>query len=249
MSNTSRNPNSKGQLFVNIDPDKIDSVVRYAYESANISYTGPGQPIAGETAASYLGELARAAEFQSLPYCEHIRDFHHEELRRQTPIVTSGAIPHLPPINQTELKNMVYQLDKALNVMRDRIFSHDLLVDIGGNQHTTTIKNKEDRKQRGRKRKHEKDSDQLVIAALAKHHQYDSGSVLNYEPATNRGLAKNYKLSNNALSRFFEDKGGIDEYRHWCINQTIGIKIAVWRGELDQHLHLRPEEYGRRAED
>src|SRR5262249_46884773 len=42
----------------------------------------------------------------------------------------------------------------------------------------------------GRPKKDEKDSAAVVIAALCRHHGYqEDGSVANYEPATNRGLA------------------------------------------------------------
>ena len=78
----------------------------------------------------------------------------------------------------------------------------------------------------GRPKSTEKDSATKVIAALAAHHGYEeNGSVTNYEPATNRGLAKEYGLSPNALSRFLAATLGEDGHKTYgiaCRKKTIG---------------------------
>ena len=99
----------------------------------------------------------------------------------------------------------------------------------------------------GRPKKNEKDSATKVIAALSKWHEYDNGSVINPEPATNRGLAKEYDgLAQNALTRFLKDRGGCKKYKSACHDGSIRALLALWRGELpNRHLRLRSHESGR----
>jgi hypothetical protein len=106
----------------------------------------------------------------------------------------------------------------------------------------------------GRPKKTEKDSATKVVAALAKHHGFEeNGSVTNYEPASNRGLAEAYGLSPNALSRFLSAKfvkDGHKQYKIACRNDKIGAMLALWRGELPGRLaDLLPEESGRGEDD
>src|SRR5579871_95860 len=61
-------------------------------------------------------------------------------------------------------------------------------------------------KRTGRRKKTEKDSASLVVAALNKWHGNEGGSVTNHEHATNRGLGEKFGLSKNALSRFLKDQ-------------------------------------------
>jgi hypothetical protein len=106
----------------------------------------------------------------------------------------------------------------------------------------------------GRPKRTEKDSTTKVVAALSKHHGYEeNGSVTNYEPATNRELAKEYDLSPNALSRFLTAKlrkNGHKMYRIKCRKKEIGILLTLWRGELPGRLaDLLPEASGRGEDD
>jgi hypothetical protein len=109
------------------------------------------------------------------------------------------------------------------------------------------------RRQTGRPKKEEKDSATKVVAALSAHHGYREGmSVMNREPATNRGL-KRYGVSGNALSRFLNAKlgeGGHSQYKVACRNGRIGTLLALWRRELPgRHLILQPHESGREDDD
>jgi hypothetical protein len=97
----------------------------------------------------------------------------------------------------------------------------------------------------GRPKKTEKDSVAKVVAALSQHHGYGEGmSVMNREPATNRGLADQYDLSPNSLSRFLTNKLGKDGHKRYhiaCHDGQIGTLLALWRGELPSHHSvLRP---------
>lgn len=117
------------------------------------------------------------------------------------------------------------------------------------------------RKRTGRPRKDEKDSATKVIAALTKHHGYENGSVTNFEPATNRGIAHEYGLSQNALSRFLNEKlgkgnpksGGHKGYIAACNRDArigIGALLTLWQGEVPERLaELLPHESGRDDED
>jgi hypothetical protein len=92
----------------------------------------------------------------------------------------------------------------------------------------------------GRPKKTEKDSATKVVAALSAHHGYESGSVTNYVPATNRGLAERFGVSKNALTRFLKDRFPNEEYpfkkyKVACRNKTIGTFLALWNGELPGH--------------
>jgi hypothetical protein len=99
----------------------------------------------------------------------------------------------------------------------------------------------------GRPKKTEKDSAAKVVAALSQHHGYGEGmSVMSREPATNRGLADQYDLSANALSRFLTSKLGKDGHKQYhiaCRDGRLGALLALWRGELPtRHADLRPGE-------
>jgi hypothetical protein len=106
----------------------------------------------------------------------------------------------------------------------------------------------------GRPKRSEKDSATKVIAALAAHHGYGVGmSVTNFEPATNRGLAEEYGMAANALSRFLNAMLGEDGHNKYvtaCRNGKIGSLLALWQREMPGHqADLRPEEYGRDRHD
>jgi hypothetical protein len=107
----------------------------------------------------------------------------------------------------------------------------------------------------GRPKKTEKDSETLVVAALSKWHGYEGGSVTNYEPATNRGLADKFHLSPNALSRFLKKKFSKekDPHRRYvtaCHNETIGALLTLWNREMPgRHADLLPPESGRDNDD
>jgi hypothetical protein len=110
------------------------------------------------------------------------------------------------------------------------------------------------RKPQGRRLKQETGNDTLVLAALKNHHKYEScGSVGNFDPATNRGLAEAYDLSENALSRFLERKLGGDAgriYKNLCAKQEIGYHLTLWAGEGSSRLaDLTAAESGRRDDD
>jgi hypothetical protein len=101
----------------------------------------------------------------------------------------------------------------------------------------------------GRPRNTDKDSATKVVAALSKYHGYGEGmSVTNREPATNRGLAAEYDLSANALTRFLTAKLGKNGHRQYaaaCRNGRIGALLALWRGETPERLlNLLPNESG-----
>ncbi len=94
-------------------------------------------------------------------------------------------------------------------------------------------------KRKGRTRKGETDKDMLVIAALAKHHDYGSGgNVGNPEPAGVNQLAKDYGLTTAAISRFFgkQSTTGHKGYKVACHDGSIGLKLALWQNEPHDRL-------------
>ena len=118
----------------------------------------------------------------------------------------------------------------------------------------------------GRPRKGEMDKDHLVIGALVEHHGYQQGgSVINYNPAKTARLAQlasegNVTVSKATVSRFFTTKfpgqkknlpgRGYKGYENACTAEKIGLLLAIWQGDLGEHLaDLEPEEYGRREDD
>lgn len=110
------------------------------------------------------------------------------------------------------------------------------------------------RRKTGRPNNAEKDSATKVVAALCKHHGYeDNGSIVDYTPATNRGLAERYGLSANALSRFLVAKLGQSGHKRYvvaCRQRTLGKLLTLWRGELPSRCaDLLPHEDGRGYED
>jgi hypothetical protein len=103
------------------------------------------------------------------------------------------------------------------------------------------------RRKTGRPKKTERDSATKVIAALSKHHGYEEGgSAMNHDPATNRGLADDFDLSENALSRFLKGHGGYTKYKAACRNGTIDTLLALWNRECAARFAaLLPEERDR----
>jgi hypothetical protein len=104
----------------------------------------------------------------------------------------------------------------------------------------------------GRPTKSEKDSATKVLAALTAHHGYESGSVTEHAPASNRGLAAQFGLSPNALSRFLRSRFPHEHKPHKkyvaaCHNGTIGSLLMLWNRELPGHLaNLTAAESGHR---
>jgi hypothetical protein len=71
---------------------------------------------------------------------------------------------------------------------------------------------------------------------------------MNYDPATNRGLADLVEgLAQNALTRFLQSKKmSATEYNAACRQRTIGTLLALWQGELPSRMpDLTDQEYGR----
>jgi hypothetical protein len=111
----------------------------------------------------------------------------------------------------------------------------------------------------GRPREGETDKEQLVIAALMKHHGYQSDrSIGNPTPAKTAQLAKlasgkQVQVSDATVSRFFKKKfpgRGYKGYTNACVRGEIGMKLAVWQGDiLEAHADLLSEEYGRGEDD
>ena len=103
----------------------------------------------------------------------------------------------------------------------------------------------------GRPKNTEKDSATIVLAALTAHHGYENGSVTNFEAATNRGLAAQFGLSPNALSRFLKSRFPLEQKPHKkyvaaCRNRTIGSLLMLWNRELPAHMaELTTAESGR----
>jgi hypothetical protein len=108
----------------------------------------------------------------------------------------------------------------------------------------------------GRTRENEKSKDQLVVSAFTRHHQLQpDGSIGNQEPATVRGMAKEYNLTTAAVSRFFQrkfkSKDAHKSYVATCNRGEIGLKLALWSGNMPaKHFaDLLPHESGREADD
>jgi hypothetical protein len=104
----------------------------------------------------------------------------------------------------------------------------------------------------GRPTNTEKDSATIVVAALTSHHGYENGAVTQFAPATNRGLATQFGLSPNALSRFLASRFPHEQKPHKkyvaaCRNGTIGLWLMLWNRESPRHMaELTTAESGRR---
>lgn len=126
----------------------------------------------------------------------------------------------------------------------------DALRDVGQFSLNSTNKSvTANRKSVGRPKSTEKTSDVKVISALKIHHDYNEGSIGNYEPATNLQISKLAGMGNNCLSRFLERKleaknGAHTRYKTLCNNKTIGNCLRLWSGEMpSRDITLRGEEY------
>ena len=103
-------------------------------------------------------------------------------------------------------------------------------------------------KRTGRPRKGETDKDAQVIAALARHHQYEpGGSIGNFDPATVRGLAKRGSgFSVATVTRFLKSKFGESGHKAYaaaCRSRRIGPLLAKWNGDQCQnHAELRDDD-------
>jgi hypothetical protein len=120
------------------------------------------------------------------------------------------------------------------------------------------------RRKTGRPRRTETDKERLVVAALAKHHGYQPGGIVErYTPATTARLAKlasgkGVKVSASTVSRFLKRKfpnhdHGYAGYRAACNLEArthIGLLLALWQGEASERLAgLLPHESGREEDD
>lgn len=107
----------------------------------------------------------------------------------------------------------------------------------------------------GRPRKGESDADTRVIAALARHHKYQSGgSVGNHTPAVVRKLAadKDAGVTVSAISRFLNKQfsTGHKGYIAVCNRKEIGTRLALWQRESIERLaSLRGDESAEPDED
>jgi hypothetical protein len=153
-----------------------------------------------------------------------------------SPAMVEPCLVHIPPLGLlTDAAPRVYLTTAG----RAAWAGHD---EPGGSQNV--------KRRGGRPKKTEKDSATKVVAALNAHHRYESGSVTNYEAASNRGLAERFGVSQNALTRFLKDRFPDEErpfkkYQLACRNKTIGPLLALWNGELPgRHAGLMPHESG-----
>jgi hypothetical protein len=88
------------------------------------------------------------------------------------------------------------------------------------------------RPRRGRPARGSPAGQQKVVAALLAHHGYESGGVLNWEPAHLAALAKHAGVSTSTVSRwlaniFGADKGeGYERYRAACQSERLAAILA-----------------------
>jgi hypothetical protein len=78
-----------------------------------------------------------------------------------------------------------------------------------------------------------------IIAALAKHHQYENGSCLNYEPIVGNELARIAEVGKGTVNRFFNrafnngEKGGYAKYKRACRDQgKLVTSLKLLLGEV-----------------
>ncbi len=174
-------------------------------------------------------------------------------LGRPGPTTTANLL--MPPLDW--LQNAAVELgrDKLPDTPQTKIEAIVLLnalIDWAQPSEATPAGNRKKRKP-GPRPKEESNNDSLVIAALKRHHKFESGgSVINYDPATNRGLAKLGGFSENALSRFLDHKlqGGHRGYKAACSKETVGMLLSQWSGEAPSYLpDLTNAEYSRGSAD
>ena len=125
----------------------------------------------------------------------------------------------------------------------------------GGTNASAAKSDKQSARRTGRRKKTEKDSATLVIAALTGWHRYENGSVTNYESATNRGLAKKYDLAQNALSRFLKEQFPEEarpgkKYQVMCRTNKLHTWLATLNREAPDRLPgLQSHESGREDDE
>ena len=73
------------------------------------------------------------------------------------------------------------------------------------------------------------DREELIIAALTHHHEYESHSVLNFEPIGVRELARKHPdLTYPTVSRFFRKHfNGHSKYKNACVNGSLVTRLAI----------------------
>jgi hypothetical protein len=160
--------------------------------------------------------------------------------------ITLGATCLAPVLGATTIEGEASMADALQQVGRLAEW-----LASAGRRHQEEGSQRTGKRRTGRPKKTEKDSETLVVAALSKWHGYEGGSVTNYEPATNRGLAGQSGLSKNALSRFLKKQFSKEENPHKryvaaCHNETIGALLTLWNREpLSRYADLQPHESGR----
>jgi hypothetical protein len=106
----------------------------------------------------------------------------------------------------------------------------------------------------GRPRKTETPGSQLVLSALKVHHGYETGgAITNYSPASIPDLVELSGKSDATVSRYLKSKFGNDGYGKYvatCTQDKIGLKLALWSGDLrDEHFKAAVAEGNRILED
>ncbi len=72
----------------------------------------------------------------------------------------------------------------------------------------------------------------ILITTLLKHHLYENGSVLNWEPIGCNELARNADVAASIVSDFFKKWfESHSRYKISCQDQTVRIVLAQWAGE------------------
>lgn len=71
-----------------------------------------------------------------------------------------------------------------------------------------------------------------LISAIIAHHQYDNGSVLNWDPIGSNALAEEANVGKGTASKFFKKWFGThDRYKKACISGDVGIALRQLAGE------------------
>ena len=81
---------------------------------------------------------------------------------------------------------------------------------------------------------HRRNSEELLKAALRKHHQYDNGSVLNFKPISTRQIQTlmDNAISDSTAGRFLKKHfGSAEKYGEACFSGAIKTKLIVLLGD------------------
>lgn len=122
-----------------------------------------------------------------------------------------------------------------------RIQLDDHTTDIAESKVTDTPEPKKKRTQTKSGNKLRSDAEQKMVAVLSKHHRYDSGDPLNFEPIVSNELARKAEVSSSTASDFFADHfKGYKNYVTHCKQETLLTSLKLLNNDFQPYIFNNP---------